>query len=100
MLTLKARFLWLVHSKGGFSVFINVSGFVHLKYSDSRTFVHIGKSTNIYLDEKYPLQIPDSNSPKRIWYKNVSDSCRNLLFVYLAFKAQPVSMLLPSPSAF
>ena len=39
------------------------SGFVHLKYSDSRTFVHIGKSTNIYLDEKYSLQIPDSNSP-------------------------------------
>ena len=74
MLALKTRFLWLVHSKGGFSVFINVSGFVHLKYSDSRTFVHIGKSTNIYLDEKYSLQIPDSNSPKRIWYKNVSDS--------------------------
>ena len=76
------------------------SGFVHLKYSDSRTFVHIGKSTNIYLDEKYSLQIPDSNSPKWIWYKNVSDSWRNLLFVNLAFKAQPVSMLLPSPSAF
>ena len=65
-----------------------------------RLYTSESPRTFVWMDEKYSLQIPDSNSPKRIWFKNVSDSWRNLLFVNLAFKAQPVSMLLPSPSVF
>lgn len=39
------------------------SDFLHLKYSDSRTLVHIGKSENVYSDGKYSLKITVSNSP-------------------------------------
>ena len=31
------------------------SDFLHLKYSDSRTFVHIGKSEIVYSGRKYSL---------------------------------------------
>lgn len=55
---------------------------LHLKYSDLGTFVHIGKSKNVYSDRKYSLQIPDSNSPNmrpnRTFLLRIASACKRL----------------------
>lgn len=60
------------------------SDFLHLKYSDSRTLVHIGKSENVYSDGKYSLKITVSNSPCKYatklgrFYSCIASACKRL----------------------
>ena len=73
-----------------FSVFINVFGFWTFK-----VFRFADVCTHRKVHEHLFGLI------KSIHFRfRIQDSWRNLLFVNLAFKAQPVNMLLPSPSAF
>lgn len=83
-----------------FSVFINVFGFCTFKVF---RFADVCTHRKVH-EHLFGWKVFTSDSgiklPKTSLVQKCSDSWRNLLFLNLAFKAQPVSMLFPFPSAF